>query len=232
MSSDLPRPDGLVFDLDGTLVDTVQKRIDGWLEALEAAGIAASAAEIAPLIGMDGKRLAREVAQRSGRSLSEKETEAIDHAAGEAFDRHNREPVALPGVAEALAAIGMIGARWLIATSSRAAQVRGSVAALGLDHEPEIVDGSHVEHAKPAPDLLLLAARRLGVPPERCWAIGDSTWDAQAAVAAGMTSVCVTAGSAVGVGALLAAGAAVVVPTLADLARLVEEAAVSASGTH
>jgi HAD superfamily hydrolase (TIGR01509 family) len=229
MPSDLPRPEGLIFDLDGTLVDTVQKRIDGWVEALGAAGVAASQRQIAPLIGMDGKRLAREVAQAAGRSLSEEETEAIDHAAGEAFDRRNRETEPLPGVAEVLAAIGTIGAKWLIATSSRAAQVRGSVAALGLDHEPEIVDGSHVAHAKPAPDLLLLAATRMGLPPERCWAIGDSTWDARAAAAAGMTSVCVMAGSAVTVGDLLAAGAAVVVPTLADLAGLVQEASVSAS---
>ena len=232
MPSDLPRPEGLIFDLDGTLVDTVQKRIDGWVEALGDAGIAAAPSQVAPLIGMDGKRLAQEVAQQAGRSLSEEETEAIDHAAGEAFDRHNHEPEPLPGVAEVLGAIAGTGARWLIATSSRAAQVRGSVAALGLDDEPEIVDGSHVEYAKPAPDLLLLAAQRLGVPPEQCWAIGDSTWDARAAVAAGMTSVCVTAGSAVTVGDLLAAGAAVVVPTLADLAGLVQEASAPAPGAR
>ena len=230
MPSDLPRPDGLIFDLDGTLVDTVQKRIDGWVEALGAAGISTSAGEIGPLIGMDGKRLARELAAGAGRTLTEDETEAIDHAAGEAFDRRNREPVPLPGVAEALAAIGSSGAKWVIATSSRAAQVRGSVEALALQDEPEIVDGGHVEHAKPAPDLLLLAARKMGVPPERCWAVGDSTWDARAAVAAGMTAVCVTAGSAVSVGDLMAAGAAVVVPTLAELARLVQEASAAGSG--
>ena len=224
MPSDLPRPDGLIFDLDGTLVDTVQKRIDGWVEALGEAGFSTSAEEIGPMIGMDGKRLAGAVAEKAGRTLSEHESEAIDHAAGEAFDRLNREPVPLPGLAEALAAIGRNGAKWLIATSSRAAQVQGSVQALRLEGKPEIVDGSHVEHAKPAPDLLLLAAQRMGVSPQHCWAIGDSTWDARAAVAAGMTAVCITAGSAVSVGDLLAAGAAVVVPTLADLARLLEEA--------
>jgi HAD superfamily hydrolase (TIGR01509 family) len=228
MPSDLPRPAGLIFDLDGTLVDTVAGRIDGWVEALGAAGLPTSAQEIGPMIGMDGKRLAREIAEKAGRTLSEEAVESIDRAAGEAFDRRNREPRPLPGLEEALAATEMCGARWVIATSSRAAQVRGSVAALGLREKPDIVDGSHVEHAKPAPDLLLLAASRLGVAPEACWAIGDSTWDARAAVAAGMSAVCVTAGSAVSVGDLLAAGASVVVPTLAELADLIQAACVSA----
>ena len=229
MPTDLPRPDGLIFDLDGTLVDTVQKRIDGWVEALAAVGLPTSRAEIGPLIGMDGKRLAREIAASAGRTVSEEEVEAIDHAAGEAFDRRIQEPEPLPGLEDALAAIAMCGAKWVIATSSRAAQVRGSVAALRLQDQPEIVDGSHVEHAKPAPDLLLLAAKRFGVPPERCWAVGDSTWDARAADAAGMRAVCVTAGSAVSVGDLVAAGADVVVATLADLADLLEEACASSA---
>jgi N-acetyl-D-muramate 6-phosphate phosphatase len=229
MPDALPRPDGLIFDLDGTLVDTVQKRIEGWVEALGEFGLHTTAEEVGPMIGMDGKRLAGEIARKAGRSPTAADLEAIDHAAGEAFDRRNTEPRTLPGLEEALAAIELTGARWVIATSSRAAQVRGSVAALGLSEQPEIVDGSHVEHAKPAPDLLLLAASRLGVAPEQCWAIGDSTWDARAAVAAGMHAVCVTAGSAVSVGELVAAGASVVIPTLAELARLLAEARPSAS---
>jgi HAD superfamily hydrolase (TIGR01509 family) len=230
MPANMPRPDGVIFDLDGTLVDTVKKRIDGWVEALGAAGLPTTPAAVGPMIGMDGKRLAREVAANAGRSLSDHEVEAIDHAAGEAFDRRNREPQPLPGLSEALAAIELCEARWVIATSSRAAQVTDSVASLRLEREPVIVDGSHVEHAKPAPDLLLLAARKLGARPERCWAVGDSTWDARAAVAAGMRAVCVTAGSAVGVGDLVAAGAAVVVPTLAELATLLEEACAAPAG--
>jgi HAD superfamily hydrolase (TIGR01509 family) len=221
-AAELARPIGLIFDLDGTLVDTVQARIDGWVEALRSAGLVTTAGEIGPLIGMDGKRLAREIAQEAGRSLSEREVEAIDKAAGEAFDRRNSAPRPLPGLAEALAAIEGCGATWLIATSSRAEQVRASVAALGLEREPTIVDGSHVEHAKPAPDLLLLAAQRLGTTPERCWAVGDSTWDVQAALAARMTPVCVTAGSAVGRAKLLEAGATLVVETLGELAEVLE----------
>jgi HAD superfamily hydrolase (TIGR01509 family) len=225
------RPDGLIFDLDGTLVDTVGSRIDGWVEVLSAEGLDVSAEQVGPMIGMDGKRLAREVASANGRSLSGPDAERIDKAAGAAFDRRNREPRPLAGLAEVLTAIEELGLRWLIATSSRQEQVTASVAALGLARDPEIVDGSHVEHAKPAPDLLLLAAERLGLPPVRCWAIGDSTWDVRAAVAAGMAAVGVTAGSAVGSGELGAAGATRVVATLGDLAALLRPSAPATSAS-
>jgi HAD superfamily hydrolase (TIGR01509 family) len=214
----LPHPEGLIFDLDGTLVDTVSARIEGWVEALVAAGVAASREQIAPMIGMDGRRLARLVAEAAHRQLSDHEIEEVDRAAGEAFDRLNRLPRPLPGAAELFAAAGAAGMPWVIATSSRKEQVTVSVAALGLANEPEIVDGSHVKHAKPAPDLLLLAAERLGVTPARCWAVGDSTWDMRAGVAAGMTAIGVTAGSAVEASTLIEAGASLVVATLGALA--------------
>jgi beta-phosphoglucomutase-like phosphatase (HAD superfamily) len=91
------------------------------------------------------------------------------------------------------------------------------VRALGLAAEPTVVDGSNVEHAKPEPDLLLLAARELGTQPAACWYVGDSTWDMEAAGNAGMVAVAVTAGAAVPADVLRRAGARLVVP---DLARL------------
>ena len=220
MANPVDRPDGVIFDLDGTLVDTVPARIDGWLEALSAIDVPASRDQISPLIGMDGKRLAREVAAAAGRRLDEDDVEEVDRAAGEAFDRLNRSPRPLPGVRELLAALDQLGIRWLIATSSRKEQVKVSVAALELGHEPEIVDGGHVKHAKPAPDLLLLAGERLGVAPVRAWAVGDATWDMRAAVAAGMTAIGVLAGSAVTSAALEEAGGSLVVPTLDSLAAV------------
>jgi HAD superfamily hydrolase (TIGR01509 family) len=221
-ASSLPTPEGLIFDLDGTLVDTVGARIAGWITALAEAGIEAAGDEIAPKIGMDGRRLAREVATTRGRTLDAHATEAIDHAAGAAFDELNREPTPLPGLDELMARIDASGVPWVIATSSRREQVSTSVASLGLRKPPTIVDGSHVEHAKPAPDLLLLASERLGVAPQRCWSIGDSTWDMLASAAAGMTPVGVLAGSVVTEKDLRHAGARTVVSTLAELATLLE----------
>jgi HAD superfamily hydrolase (TIGR01509 family) len=195
----------------------VGARIEGWLEALAALGLPTTRDQVAPMIGMDGKRLAREIATAAGRTLDEHDVEAIDKAAGAAFDRLNKEPQPLPGVHDLLAALDRAGIPWVIATSSRKEQVTTSIKALELGQEPTIVDGSHVEHAKPAPDLLLLAAKRLGLPPAQCWGVGDATWDMRATGAAGMTAVGVTAGSAVSADALREAGAWLVVATLGDL---------------
>ena len=210
-------PDAIAFDLDGTLVDTVPSRIRAWREVLAEHGYDVDDATLGPIIGMDGRRLARDVAVGSGRELDQEEADRIDRAAGERFDTHNREPRSLPGAHAALARLDAAGITWAIATSSRADQVRGSIAALQLAHPPRIVDGSRVPHAKPAPDLLLLAASELGVAPDRCWYVGDSTWDMRAAVAAGMAGIGVSAGAAVDRSALLEAGAALVIDTLHQL---------------
>jgi len=214
----LPLPDAVLFDLDGTLVDTVETRIEAWLAVLNEAGFSTTRDRLGPLIGLDGKRLAREIAALAGVSLDEDRAETIDKESGEIYEHLNHSPRQLPGVSELVAAIEARGIPWAIATSSRKDQVRTSVAALGLDHEPEIVDASHVEHAKPEPDLLLRGAEELKVDPARCWYIGDSTWDMVAAAAAAMVPIGVTAGSAVSAEALRGAGAGVVVGSLVELA--------------
>ena len=215
----LPLPDAVLFDLDGTLVDTVETRIEAWLAVLNEAGFATTRDRLGPLIGLDGKRLAREIAALAGESLDEDRAEAIDKESGEIYEHLNHSPRPLPGVRELVAAIEGRGLPWAIATSSRKDQVKTSVAALGLDGDPKIVDASHVEHAKPEPDLLLRAAEELKVDPARCWYVGDSTWDMVAAAAAAMVPIGVTAGSAVDEDALRGAGATEVVGSLLELAE-------------
>ena len=190
------RPSALIFDLDGTLVDTVQTRIAAWLQTFEEFGIPADRRQVANLIGSDGRRLARVVAEAAGRTIDAALAEEIDRRAGEVYSKLNTDPRPLPGARELLQALDAMGLRWAIATSSRPEQVGKSIESLNLSRPPKIVDGSRVEHAKPAPDLLLFAARELGVEPSHAWYVGDSIWDMQAARAAGMTPIGVASGSA------------------------------------
>jgi len=193
---DLPTPGVLIFDLDGTLVDTVATRIAAWLRTFEEERIPAGRDAVAGLIGSDGKMLARDVAQRAGRTLSDDDAERIDKRSGDVYDELNTNPQPTAGARSLLIALERSSLKWAIGTSSRAAQTKVSVKTLELPEDPQIVDGSYVEHAKPAPDLLLLAARKLKTQPADCWYVGDSVWDMRAARAAGMVAVGVTYGAA------------------------------------
>jgi HAD superfamily hydrolase (TIGR01509 family) len=189
-------PAALIFDLDGTLVDTVDTRITAWLRTFDEYRIPAERGQVAKLIGSDGRRLARVVAEAAGSAIDADLAEEIDLCAGKIYSELNIGPRPLPGVRELLQALDDLGLRWAIATSSRPEQVGKSIEALKLSRPPTIIDGSRVEHAKPAPDLLLLAARELGVEPTHAWYVGDSVWDMQAARAAGMPAIGVVSGSA------------------------------------
>lgn len=219
----LPLPRAVLFDLDGTLVNTVAARIAAWEAALAAVGLPTGRDRLAPLIGLDGRRLAREIAALAGRPIDEAEAESIDRTSGEIYERLNSAPRPLPGLGRLIGELDRRQIAWAIATSSRKEQVTASVAVLGLPGEPMIVDASHVKHAKPEPDLLLLAADQLGLEPAVCWYVGDSTWDMVSAVAAGMLAIGVTLGSGVDARALEAAGAAAVVPSLDELAAAIED---------
>jgi HAD superfamily hydrolase (TIGR01509 family) len=209
-------PAALIFDLDGTLVDTVNERIEAWMRTFAEIGIKADRQHVAGLIGADGKRLALEVAAVAGRPLSEDRAEAVDRRAGEIFSQLAGQPKPLPGARDLLTALDDAGVPWSIATSSRPEQAKPSLDALGLSHEPRFTDGSHVKHAKPAPDLLLLAAEQLEVPTHRCWYVGDATWDMRAARSAGMTLVGIATG-AVSIEALRSAGAQLAFHSLTEL---------------
>jgi HAD superfamily hydrolase (TIGR01509 family) len=213
---DLPAPKAILFDLDGTLVDTVHLRIEAWQEALLQHGVATDRDRLAGLIGSDGRRLAREISREAGREFDEAEAKVVDDLSGAIFDQLNATPAPLPGATDVLSALELSHLTFAIATSSLPGQVVASVKSLALPAEPPIVDGSHVTHAKPAPDLLLAAATQLGVTPERCWYVGDSTWDMIASAAAGMIGIGVTTGAADS-DALTAAGASVTIESLTAL---------------
>jgi HAD superfamily hydrolase (TIGR01509 family) len=228
--TDLRPPDAFLFDLDGTLVDTVGVRVQAWTDTFPRFGIRPDPAFLPPLMGSDGRLLARMVAEHAGVALAPGVDEDIDRLAGERFSELNQHPRPLPGVPALLGWLDAAGLPWAIATSSRPDEARASVSALGLDQRPLVVDGADVEHAKPAPDLLLKAAGKLGADPRAMWYVGDAKWDMLAAVAAEMTAIGIATG-ATPEADLLASGAAVVFDDLEGLlAYLSDERAAPGGG--
>ena len=124
---DLPVPQAILFDLDGTLVDTVHLRIDAWREALRRHGVVVDRERVARLIGSDGRRLARELSREAGREFDPAEATVVDDLSGAIFDELNTRPVPLPGASELLTALELNKATYAIATSSLPGQVEASV---------------------------------------------------------------------------------------------------------
>jgi HAD superfamily hydrolase (TIGR01509 family) len=215
-------PRALLFDLDGTLVDTVSVRIETWIAALAEVEVHSDPAELGGLMGADGKRIALEIAQRHGRRLSDHRAALVDRRAGQLFEERNSDPRPLPYARDILLAASSARIPWAIATSSQPAQTRASVASLDLPVAPRIVDASHVTHAKPAPDLLLAGAIQLGISARDCWYVGDATWDMIAARSAMMTGIGVPSGATDAV-TLQSSGAVLVVAHLGDVLDLLRD---------
>jgi HAD superfamily hydrolase (TIGR01509 family) len=208
-------PRAIIFDLDGTLVDTVGTRVHSWMAVFPRFGIQPEPEFLAPLMGSDGKLLARMVAEHYGVELRPGDDAQIDIEAGLEFRVLNAQPRALPAARDILESLTDQGLPWAVATSSLPDDARESVQSLGLRAMPLICDGADVEHAKPAPDLLLKAAGLLQVEPEAAWYVGDSRWDMLASRAAGMRAIAVLTGATAEV-ELRETGADAVYPTLRE----------------
>lgn len=170
-----------LFDLDGTLVDSVYQHVLAWREALEAGGIHLAVWRIHRQIGMSGGLFVNALARETGHKLTPEQAERIHQVHGEAFVRYASEVRALPGAQELLAYLTKAGVPWAIATSGRFESARLSLDMLGVGDEVPIVTRDMVKHAKPDPDLFLAAAEQLGVEVSDSVVVGDSIWDLLAA---------------------------------------------------
>ena len=179
----------LIFDLDGTLVDTVYAHVFAWQLALAEAGMPIDGWRIHRRIGMSGGLFARAVAREVGRPLSPEETEAAQRRHGEIFRDLLPERRPLPGAVEVLAQLRELGVPHGIATSGRRPEIDASLAVLGIPPDTPVVERGDVARAKPEPDLFLACAERLGVEHAECYVVGDAVWDLLAARRAGMLSV-------------------------------------------
>ena len=170
-----------LFDLDGTLVDSVYQHVLAWREALEAGGIYLAVWRIHRQIGMSGGLFVNALARETGHTVSAEEAERMQEVHSDAFKRYSSQVRPLPGAQELLAYLTKAQVPWAIATSGRYQSARLSLDMLGVGDDVPIITRDMVRHAKPDPDLFLAAADKLGVAIEDSVVIGDSIWDLLAA---------------------------------------------------
>jgi HAD superfamily hydrolase (TIGR01549 family) len=170
-----------LFDLDGTLVDSVYQHVLAWREALECCGIELAVWRIHRRIGMSGGLFAKALLRETGRDVTQEEAEQLQRCHAEAYARQVAQVRPLPGATDLLAALTMSGVRWAVATSGRGEFARQTLRVLNISSDVPIVTRDQVEHAKPNPDLFLAAAERLGADVESSVVVGDSVWDLLAA---------------------------------------------------
>jgi HAD superfamily hydrolase (TIGR01509 family) len=172
-----------LFDLDGTLVDSVYQHVLAWKEALDAEGIELSVWRIHRKIGMSGGLFTNQLLRETGIEISAERVDRLRVAHAAAYRQQTSRIRPLPGARELLNWLSNAGISWAIATSGRMETAAVNLAALGVDpDQTPVVTRDQVKYAKPDPDLFVAAAERLGAPIETAVVVGDSIWDMLAAV--------------------------------------------------
>jgi len=184
-----PPVPALLFDLDGTLIDSVYQNVIAWRNALAKLDIDLSVWRIHRRIGMSGGLFVSALLRETGRALSKQDIDALqqDHAAQYLAQVDSVRP--LPGAAELLAALTACGVPWAIATSGLRVMAERALPMLGLSSDAPMVTRDMVRHAKPDPDLFLAAAALVGADPSNAMVVGDSVWDLLAARRAGALGI-------------------------------------------
>jgi HAD superfamily hydrolase (TIGR01549 family) len=218
------RPDSaFLFDLDGTLVDSVYQHVLAWQEALQTEGIVLSVWRIHRKIGMSGGLFTNMLLRETGLTLDPQRIERLKRLHADAFKRHSASVRPLPGARALLDTLSDADIPWAIATSGRIETARPVLETLGIDiARTPVVTRDDVRHAKPDPDLFLAAADRLGVGPNGASVVGDSVWDMLAATRARFLGIGVLSGG-YGLEELERAGAYRVYEDPADLLKHLDE---------
>jgi HAD superfamily hydrolase (TIGR01549 family) len=171
-----------VFDLDGTLVDSVYQHVLAWHEALRAEGIELSIWRIHRKIGMSGGLFTNMLLRETGLEFSMERIERLQRLHADAYNRISRFIRPLPGARALLTTLTDSEIPWAIATSGRIETAGPVLETLGVDlARTVVVTRDQVRHAKPDPDLFLAATERLGVGAQEVTVVGDSVWDMLAA---------------------------------------------------
>ena len=175
------RAPAFLFDLDGTLLDSVYQHVVAWREALEQVGISLSVWKIHRRIGMSGGLFVTALLRELDTTLDDEALARLPSLHTEAYLRHYDSVRPRPGAAELLATLTAQGVPWAIATSGAERYARLALELLDAPQDTPLVTRDQVRYAKPDPDLFLTAAERIGVDVRDSMVVGDSVWDLLAA---------------------------------------------------
>ncbi len=224
---------GIIFDIDGTLVDTNPTHVEAWRRAFQRLGYEVPTERIEIEIGKGGDQLVpsilgEEASERDGDALRKAQKEIFLELAGERTFR------VFPGVTQLFDVLRQRNVRTALATSSNEKHLQATTRSAGIDL-PRLADvlvtSDDAEASKPAPDLVISAVEKLGFSPGECAMVGDTVYDAQASLAAGVTFLGVLSGGSTRETLLEAGASAVWRDTgemLSDLDRVLEMASLSA----
>ena len=221
----MKRQTALLFDLDGTLVDSVYQHVLAWRVALEEVGIDLSVWRIHRRIGMSGGLFINALLRETVGGITQEQIDRVRFAHAAAYNELAGEVRPLPGARALLTTLTEAGIPWAIATSGRWETAGHVIASLDIPDGVPVVTRDQVAHAKPDPDLFEAAAERLGVNIEHSIVVGDSIWDLLAARRARALGVGLLSGG-YGVDELQSAGAYRVYEDPADLLLHLDEVGV------
>jgi HAD superfamily hydrolase (TIGR01509 family) len=172
---------GIIFDLDGTLVDSVYQHVATWNETLQAARIVVPQWRIHQAIGMSGSLFLPKLLRDEGFHQSPALIKRLESNHQKRFDHLIRRIEPSPGAGELLRTLAKRSIPFAVATSGGAGQTKRLLARIPNRPPCPVVTSDDVEAAKPAPDLFHLAAQKLEREPGDCFVVGDSVWDVLAA---------------------------------------------------
>ena len=184
----------LVFDLDGTLIDSVYQHVMAWDEALKKNRMDLSIWRIHRRIGMSGGLFVRALGRELGRELDEEVVARLQRDHEEAYLRGVDRIAPLPGARDLLTSLSEAGVPWAIATSGARGPAERAMRSLAVPAGVPVITRTEVARAKPNPDLFLAAIEALGVTARETFVVGDSLWDMLGARRAGALGIGVLSG--------------------------------------
>ena len=188
--------DALIFDLDGTLVDSNPLHVEAWVRAFARSGYKVAPDRVFVEVGKGGDTLVPAII---GKNAAEKDGKTLREAQPQEFEKLATErgiPV-FAGSRELLAEARGRGLKTVLATSSNKKQLKVNEENSGLnvsDLVDCLVNADDIQTSKPAPDLVNAAVKKLGMSAAQCAMIGDTPYDAQSAKHAGVVCLGITCG--------------------------------------